>query len=289
MAKKKNRKKESFFTRLRNKYRLVILNDETFEEKISLRLSRLNVFLVVSVVAVLLIISTTLLIAYTPLKEYIPGYASTEMRRNVITLVSRADSLEYALALKDQKMSIIRAIIEGENPDSITYHADSASFSTDTLKFEPSPEDSMLRAAVEEEDRFNLQNQDRPIDRLALMVFHSPVNGVITNGFNPREKHFGVDVVSTENSPIKNILNGTVILSDWTPETGHVISVQHSNSLISIYKHNSVVLKSVGEYVKAGEVIAIIGNTGELTTGPHLHFELWQNGKPLDPENYLLF
>lgn len=287
--KDKNKKGlKSVLERLRNKYRLVILNDETFEEKVSLRLSRLNVFLLVSFGAIFLIFSTSILIAFTPLKEYIPGYASSEMRRNVLNLAFAADSLQRKVNLQEQNLSIIRAIINGENPDSLIAQQEINESLPDSVVFEKSVEDSLLRLAVEEEERFNLYAGNRS-NTMTGLLFFSPVKGLLVTDFETEKSHFGVDVVADEKSSIKSVLDGTVILSNWTPETGYVIAIQHEQNLLSVYKHNSVLMKTVGEAVKAGEVIAIIGNTGELTTGPHLHFELWQNGVPIDPTNYILF
>lgn len=286
--KQKQKGLRALFAKLRNKYRLVILNDDTFEEKVSLRLSRLNVFLLVSFGAIFLIFSTSILIAFTPLKEYIPGYASSEMRRNVLQLAVAADSLKRTASLQEQNLKIIQAIIEGKNPDSLIYLENSSGLMEDSIVFARSMEDSLLRAAVEEEEQFNLYEGGKKNDMSGLLFF-TPVKGVVTTPFSREESHFGVDVVSDENTSIQAVLNGTVILADWTPETGHVIAIQHDQSILSIYKHNSVLLKKVGEQVNAGDPIAIIGNTGELTTGPHLHFELWQNGSPIDPANYIIF
>ena len=124
---------------------------------------------------------------------------------------------------------------------------------------------------------------DRPV------VFYKPVDGVITDFFDSKQKHFGIDLVAKENARVSSVLNGTVVLSSWTYETGHVIGIQHDNGYFSLYKHNSVILRSVGDFVSAGEHIAIVGDSGNLSSGPHLHFELWQHGMPVNPVNYILF
>lgn len=276
-------------TKLRNKYRLVILNDDTFEEKLSFKLSRLNVFVVSGLTGILLIAGTTLLIAFTPLREYIPGYSSTKLKRNAIRLARVTDSIEDQLSFNALYLDNIQGIINGKAPLDLSDSLVLDSLNQVSLDFSPSEEDSILRKLVEEEERFNIPVEGDIGLKLESLNFFSPIKGLITNAFNPKDDHLGVDVVAKENEVIKAAQDGRVIFSEWTAETGYVIILQHAEKFISVYKHNSALLKSQGEEVTAGEPISIIGNSGELTNGPHLHFELWFNGYPVDPEEYILF
>ena len=277
-----------FISKIRNKYRLVILNDETFEEKLSLKLSRLNVFFVIGFLMIFLVISTTLLIALTPLREYIPGYSSTALRRKAFELALKTDSLENQLSFNERYLLNIKRIVEGEPVIDFADTALSDSVVEAQLSKDITKEDSLLRAYVEEEERFNITQLEENGGSFRLSFF-APVRGLITNVFNASEGHLGVDLVAEKNEVIKAVQDGIVIFSGWTSETGYVIIIQHPGELISAYKHNSSLIKEIGQPVKAGEPIAIIGNSGELTTGPHLHFELWYQGNPVNPENYISF
>lgn len=283
----KVKKQKNLFKRLRNKYRLVVLNDETFEEKVSLKLSRLNVFLVLSTAAILLIGSTILLVAFTPLREYIPGYSSTELRRTSVKLAYQTDSLQRVIAYNENYLNNIKNILAGKPIDPVGLNANDSAAITGDLNPRISEADSSLRQIVEEEERFNVSNQ--PGSNLLNLSFIAPIKGLITSGFNKNENHFGVDVTARKNTPIKASMNGTVIFSDWTTEAGYVLLIQHSDELISAYKHCSALLKSTGDYVQTGEAIAIIGNSGEHTSGPHLHFEMWHEGNPVNPESFISF
>lgn len=281
------KKTKTVITRLRNKYRLVVLNDETFEEKVSLKLSRLNVFLVLTIASILLIGSTILLVAFTPLREYIPGYASTELRRATLELTLKTDSLETQLAYSNQYLENIKNIINGTPVDPTSDQNADSTDSPGTLDPAISPADSSLRKTVEEEEQFNISNT--PDQNLAGFSFMAPVKGLLTSKFDKGINHYGVDVTAKKNTPIKSCLAGTVIFAEWTSETGYVLIIQHSRELISVYKHCSALLKKPGDYVQTGQAIAIIGNSGETSTGPHLHFELWHEGNPVNPENYISF
>ena len=292
MAKEKE-KKGNLRNRLRVKYRLVIMNEETFKERASVLLTPLNVIIFGGSLTIFLIVFVTYLIAFTPLREYIPGYADTNLRLQVYENTLRTDSLERELAMKDLYLKNINMIIAGETPDQETHEPDTSKDYTE-IEFRQSEQDSLLRAMVEEEERYNIQNitfgaTQSMETNIRDLFFFGPIKGDITAGFDSKEKHYAVDVVAKENEPIKACLDGTVIFSSWTYDSGHVIAIQHSSNLTSFYKHCSVLLKKTGESIKAGEVLAIVGNSGELTTGPHLHFELWFNGRPVNPEDYIVF
>ena len=288
MAQEEN--KERLFERLRYKYRLVVLNDDTFEEKLSFKLSRLNVFLSIGLSAILLIAGTTFLIALTPLREYIPGYSSTRLRKQALELLQRTDSLNAQLVYQHRYLENIQRIVEGRTEDSLD-----APQTLDPAKqpseqeLSPTTEEASLRKKVEEEERFNVNPKSEAAQDLENLGFFTPLKGVVSQAFNKDNGHMAVDVLAPKNSAIKACLDGYALLAEWTAETGHVLMVQHGNGLISVYKHNSALLKKQGDVVQAGEAIAIIGNSGELTTGPHLHFELWHEGKAVDPELFMRF
>ncbi len=288
----KEKKENVFFKRLKNKYRLVVLNDSSFEEKISIKLTPLNLFVLAGSVMILLIVIVTSLIAFTPLREYIPGYADVGMRRELISVLLRTDSLEYEAQLKANYIQNMYNIISDSIPKENTEQlVTDTSRNYKAIKITPSKEDSLLRAEVESKDPYtlSLNENENNKNNISSFLFFTPLNGLISSSFNLTDEHYGVDIVSKENEAIKATLDGTVLSAGWTLETGHTIQVQHSNNLVSIYKHNSALLKRTGQFVSAGEVIAIIGNSGEQTTGPHLHFELWYDGKPIDPQDYIVF
>lgn len=288
MAKKEGKSKQ-LRKKLLHKYRLVVLNEDTFEERLSFKLNRLNVFVLGSLFAVFLISFTILLIAFTPLKEYIPGYSSTELRLQATDLAFKVDSLQFELAANDAYYGRIQQVLKGEinteevNRDSLfnEFRIDSASFD-----LEPSREDSLLRASVALEDKYNLFQQAS--SKMDFVLF-PPLQGKISLPYNAREKHFAVDLTAPANTPVKSVADGTVIFAEWTTETGYVVLIEHGHGLLSVYKHNSSISKQQGDLVKAGEVIAVIGNTGEFTTGPHLHFELWSEAYPVNPADYIDF
>ena len=287
MAKDNNKQ---IVNKLKHKYRLIIYNDNTFEEVWYMRLSRLNVFTFVGTGIFTLIVLVTILIAFTPIREFIPGYPDGIMRRNIINNVHKLDSLEHALEVRDRYFASINRIIRGEVPVSYENSQDTTVRYQD-ISFTKSEHDSILRQQIEEEELFNLTVLTDPGKRtdFSSIHFYPPVKGIITYSFNPSENHFGTDIVAASNKVVVATLNGTVVMANWTLETGYIVQIQHDNNLLSIYKHNSELLKKVGDHVSAGEAIAIIGNSGELTSGPHLHFELWHNGAPINPEDYIAF
>jgi murein DD-endopeptidase MepM/ murein hydrolase activator NlpD len=281
--------------RVRDKYRLVILNEETFEERLSFRLSRLNVFVAVGLLSIILVFITTYIIAFTPLKEYIPGYTDVGMQKRIYELQLRSDSVERALHANEGYLRDLRKVLGGGDLlDKREIPVDTANARNyKTINDKRSEEDSMMRADYENRSKYNLFKGENSSSGQASLVrnlfFYSPLKGIITSEFNPQEAHYGVDIVANKNEAIKAIQDGTVIFSGWTVETGYVIGLQHPGNIISVYKHNSVLLKKEGNIVRAGESIAIIGESGELSTGPHLHLEIWINGNPVNPKDYIVF
>ncbi len=269
-------------------YILQFVNADTFEEKFSLRLTRLNVFVWVSISAIILIFLTTILIAFTSIREYIPGYSSQELERRASELYFKTDSLQQLVGYQTEYIMNIQKVLTGDlkfelaDPDKTG--ADLSDLSPEDLA--PSHADSLLREAVRKEDKYNLFLSAKNGSNFVLFP---PAQGPISADFNVQEKHYAVDINVPINTPIKSAADGRVILTEWSVETGYVVLIEHSNNLLTVYKHNTKLTKSQGDLVKAGEVIAISGNTGTLTTGPHLHFELWNNGYPVDPKTFIDF
>ncbi|WP_299431022.1 M23 family metallopeptidase [uncultured Maribacter sp.] len=286
---KKTKKRKEIKRKLLHKYRLVILNESTFEEKISFKLSRLNVFVTGTLCIIALIGLTTLLIAFTPLREYIPGYSSTKLKRQATVLTYKTDSLVRRLNYTNRYLDNIRKVLRGDiENNEVSRDSLFGKFKLDpsTVDLTPIKQDSLLRAEVALEDKYNLFEQNTTNTDFILFP---PISGMISQEYNANAKHYAVDVVAPKDSPVKAIANGMVIFAEWTADTGYVIIIEHKDGLLSIYKHNGSLNKKQGEVVRAGEVIASVGNTGELTTGPHLHFEIWNNGAPVNPSDFIDF
>lgn len=289
------KEKKKLINRLRKKYRLVVYNNDTYEEKIHFKLTLMNIFSIVVFSSVLLIVLVTYLIAFTPLREYIPGYTDVSLNRRVYEMERRADSLELVFAQKDLYINNLKKIIMGDDFEtdsinSLLTKSSNTNFSNITDK--KSKNDSLFRLEYENETRNNLFKNEllgETSSDFSMITFYTPMEGIVTNHFNRAEKHYGTDIVADKSSIIKSTANGTVIYSDWTVDNGYTIGIQHNGNLLSIYKHNAVLLKEEGDFVNAGDAIAIYGNSGSMTTGPHLHFELWHNGTPLNPEDFISF
>ncbi len=284
MGKQEAGKKRSFFKKLTDTYRLLIIDEDTFEHKLDFSLSRLNVFAVTGFLALMLIVGTVFLVAYTPLREYIPGYPSSELRKKVYQLELFKDSLRREVRMRDRYIDALRRVMTGEiTPEELSRKALSDSIAAvDTAALKPSHEDSLLRKEVERKEAFRVTG-----NKEGRLHFIPPVRGLISRRFDPSAGHLGVDIVLPKNTPVKAIAAGRVLFTGWTPDNGNVIVLMHSQNFVSVYKHNQKLLKHTGQTVEAGEVIARAGNTGENSTGPHLHFELWHNNRPVNPELYM--
>ena len=287
MAKKPKEKK--FRKKLLHKYRLVVLNEDTFEERFAIKLTRLNVFVIVTIGSIMLVVGTIFLIAFTSLREYIPGYSSTALKKQATVLNYKTDSLQSVIDLNDQYYTSIKKVLTGDvktvefNRDSII---NAAKIDASQISLTPTKEDSLLRDLVDKEDKYNVFESATTASNFVLFP---PVNGQISEGYDIKEKHYAVDIVVKKDTPVKATADGTVIFAEWTAQTGYVIIIEHSYELISVYKHNASITKDQGDLVKSGEVIAMAGNSGELSTGPHLHFELWNRGYPVNPTNFIDF
>lgn len=291
-------KKEKKKLKLNKKYVFMVSNEETMEPLVEFKVNLLRFSLITLATVLVLMVITAVVIIATPLKEYLPGYApSSSLERQVYDLSRRADSIERELQRKDVYFNNLKLVIEGYDfsSDSIEQHdiyAPLLGINTDTIELRHSPQDSALRAEFEEANFYRLNPAETQLQaprNNRTANFFTPLIGNVVEEFNPSDGHYGVDVVSTGSQLIKATLDGTVVYASWTLDYGYTIGIQHESSYLSNYKHNATLLKKEGDFVKAGEAIAILGASGELTHGPMLHFELWHNGTPMNPTEYINF
>lgn len=279
--------KKNLISKLLTKYRLVLLNDSTYEEKTSFKISRLNVFSALFALMFIIVLITSGILFFTPIREYIPGYSSTSLQKQANLLSYKTDSLRQIVFLNDQYINSLKKVLTGDletieyKPDSVVYKD-----AMDIQIIEKSKEDSILRQLVDNEDKYNLANINKDKD---FYLLTSPISGAVSQNYSIADDHLAIDISVDIGTPVKAVSNGRVILSEWTTQTGYVLIIDHGNDLISVYKHNSKLLKPQGEIVKQGEIIALSGNSGILTSGPHLHFELWSEGFSIDPNTLINF
>ena len=281
---KNKKQKKNSINKLTRSYKVVVSSEDTFEERFSFSTNKFNVFLVLSLYSIILIAFTISVVFFTQIREMVPGYSSSDLLTQAIYLTKKTDSLENELELNNTFYKSIENVLSGKTKQIIYKDTLALSNEKDNIDFQAvltNAEDSILRKYVEEEDKFNLTKNELVIEN---KMFVSPVKGQITQKFDPLNNHFALDILVDTGTPVKSILEGKVIFSEWSVDTGHVLIIDHGDDIISVYKHNSKVLKTQNNFVKAGEVIAYSGNQGTLSTGPHLHFELWKNGTPINPE-----
>jgi len=283
-------KRKTLFRKLKNKYRLIIYDDNNFQEVWTYRLNRLNVATLLGLTSTFVCFVVFALIAWTPLKAYvIPDFPKEKERRLIVENRQKTDSIENVLRMYRQYVEDLHAVLSGDSIVDRNAVETEENNSVTIGNFQASKEDSILRKQVEDIDAYNLNPNQGLKGKGSDMFMYAPVKGFITNSFSRTEKHYGTDIVTAKDEMVHSVLDGTVLLADWTFETGYIIQILHKNNVISLYKHNSKLLKRVGETVKAGEAIGMVGNTGEMTTGPHLHFELWVDGVPVNAEDYIAF
>jgi murein DD-endopeptidase MepM/ murein hydrolase activator NlpD len=281
---KNKKQKKNSINKLTRSYKVVVSSEDTFEERLSFSTNKFNVFLVLSLYSIILIAFTISVVFFTQIREMVPGYSSSDLLTQAIYLTKKTDSLENELELNNTFYKSIENVLSGKTEEIIYKDTLAVSKEKDNIDLQAvlaNAEDSILRKYVEEEDKFNLTKNELVIEN---KMFVSPVKGQITQKFDPLNNHFALDILVDTGTPVKSILEGKVIFSEWSVDTGHVLIIDHGDNIISVYKHNSKVLKTQNNFVKAGEVIAYSGNQGTLSTGPHLHFELWKNGTPINPE-----
>ena len=287
---------------IKHKHRFVVMDTDTFKEKFSFQLSGINLFVTVGITVIVLIVLTTVLIAFTPLREYIPGYTDTEMIEQTYVNAKKIDSLERAVADQEWVLATVQALMRGEalgaEVDSVM--ADSTSkLAVVAGVYRRSREDSLLRLEVESEDnRYQVKggvNQTAgsaattDMQPTVTHLFFAPVKGNIVKPYSSATRHYGVDIAAASESPVNAAYSGTVISAGFTAEDGHVITLQHPAGVITVYRNNSALLKHQGDVVRAGEPIAFVGTGNTTELGPHLHLEVWVNGSPVNPEEYISF
>ena len=288
MATRKHHKKRQK-KRWLHQYRLVVLKEDNFEEQFAFKLTPLNVFVFTTLSAIFLITLTTIFIAFTPLREYIPGYTSPSLQKKAIKLKSETDSLYQITQMNERYITSIKKVLTGEATfESIDKDSIYASLKAevDSLDLTPSKADSLLREKVENEDKYNLFESATSVKNFVLFP---PLKGQVSEGFDSKTQHYAVDIAVSKSTPVKAVADGRVVLASWTSDSGFVIIIDHGNQMLSVYKHNAALTKEQGDLVKAQEVIARSGSSGKLSTGPHLHFELWNDGNPIDPSTFIDF
>jgi murein DD-endopeptidase MepM/ murein hydrolase activator NlpD len=285
----KRLKRQLLLNKLYNKRRLVILNEDTFEETFSLKLNLMNVFVVGSVGSILIIFFTTFIIAFTPLREYIPGYASSKLKQQALEMAIKSDSLEKSVKINNTYIASIKKVLTGDleyaklNKDSIK--ALNLEL-VDASEVDPTEKEKELRQQVIKEDKFNVFDSAKP--KVGFVLF-PPARGSVIEKYNPKNKHLAITLALTNNTPIKSIGAGTIIFSDWTPSAGYVVIIRHKDDILSVYKNAASVTKSQGNIVKSGEVIALAGTSTPQKTNATLRFELWKDGFPIDPTQFINF
>lgn len=286
----RNKHTKSFWHRIRFKYKLSFINEGTLEEVWAFRLSRLSAFISLAVFAFFLVAVTSLIIIKTPIRNYLPGYLDVEVRKEIMQNALRADSLQRMMEIQSLYLNNVAGILSGTIQLDSIRRIDSLASNDMNYEIPRSKEETEFVRDFEEEEKYNLSVLTDPGKVPTEGVFfYKPVNGVVSSSYETDIHHYGVDLVAAPKESVLATLDGTVIYTGFDPNHGNVIQIQHKNGFISVYKHNELLLKEVGDHVVAGEAIALVGNTGEVSTGPHLHFELWYRGNPVNPEEYIAF
>lgn len=281
-------KRKKLMKKLKSKFRLTVLNEKTFEEQFSYSLTPMNLIIMLGGFLIVFGALFYALIAYTPVKRLLPGYTDQSFNVEAMEARMRVDSLLEVVRQNDRYLSDLRIVLSG---GTLSNAADTGKkeMQSANLNYAVGEVDAALRDQLTSQDRYNLTLEEEKANSKRGFLMFKPVNGTLNNAFNPQKGHYGIDLVAPKEDPVKAVLDGTVIVSSFTADGGNVLQIQHANNMISVYKHNSVLLKRTGDQVKAGESIAFIGDTGDHSEGPHLHFELWENGVPVNPTDYLSF
>ena len=284
-------RREQIKEKLTEPFRVTIQREETFEEINTYSVNLANLLAMVAMAVVGVALLTFAIIALTPIRTFLPGFGELNERSELVRLSRELREIEAELAAQQAYTTNVQRILVGnvEQYDATSDNSDIPNFADSLLNVDRIPEDDQLRKDVaRSRTRYQSSGSDvgMPLYQLHLIA---PLSGTVSSPFDPTDRHFGIDIVAPANTPIKSTLDGHVVEASWTLETGNVIAVQHAGELISFYKHNSSLLKRSGDRVRAGEAIAIIGNTGTRTDGPHLHFELWYRGQPVNPVSFVNF
>ena len=291
---------ESKFTiwlkNLQEKRRVVVLDEDSFEEKRNFTTSKFSLLVFFLFSVIVFSILFFLLISYSSIKTFVPGYPSVSAQKELIDknieLDQKLNDLIIKINKEEQYMTNFQKILNGDTPiERNNFEKVFKSQNIDTTN-ELSISEKTIREKVNKREKYEIDiipGGALTKDVLPELLLFPPLVGEITNKMNISAGHFGVDIIAPKNEAVVAILKGTIVYQNWSPNDGHVVHIQHKNNLLSIYKHSSEVLKKIGDYVDAGEPISIVGNSGEHSTGPHLHFELWHNGYPMDPEKFINF
>ena len=286
MAKKKRSK--AFWSNIKFKYKLTIINENTLEEVVGLRVSKLNsVSLLLMSITVVFVIAATI-ITFTPLRNYLPGYMNSEVRKQIVVNALRLDSLQQLVDRQNLYIMNIQDIFSGKVQVDTVHSMDSLTSIREDSLMKRTEREEEFRRKYEDAEKYNLTTINAHAEVGGLLFFR-PIRGMISSHFGSVTNPLGINIAANPNESVLAVLDGTVILSTYTAETGYLIEVQHTQDFVSIYKHCGSLLKKEGDQVKGGEAIALIGNTGTLSTSPQLHFELWKKGRPINPETYIVF
>lgn len=286
MAKKKQQ--IAFWKNIKFKYKLTLTDENSLEEVGSVHFTKLNGILLIASIIIALFALASLMIAYTPLRNYLPGYMNSEIRTQVVNNALKVDSLIEVANRQSLYIMNIQDIFAGNiKADTIQSIDSLTSIRQDSL-IDRSEREIAFRREYEEREKYNLSSIGQRSE-VAGVLFHRPTQGIITNTFDTEKKHLGIDIAAQNGESVVATLDGTVIISTYTADTGYLIMIQHNQDLLSVYKHCSLLLKQQGETVKAGEAIALAGSSGTLAHSPHLHFELWRKGKAVNPETLIAF
>lgn len=290
MAKKqRNKAKKSFWHRIRFKYKLSFFNETTLEEVWSFHLSQLSAFVSLALFAFFLIGITSFIIIKTPIRNYLPGYLDVEIRKDIVQNALRADSLERMVTIQTLYLNNVAGILAGTIPVDSINRIDSLAQTDANFEIPRSEAETEFLRTLEEEEKYNLTVLNSSASIADGLFFYKPVNGIVSSVYEADIRHYGIDIAAEPKESVMATLDGVVVFTGFDPNFGNIIQIQHKNGFLSIYKHNELILKQPGDQVVAGEAIALVGNTGSLSTGPHLHFELWYKGLPVNPEEYIVF
>ncbi len=279
--------------RMTSKYRLILMNENTFEERISFQLSPANVYILLSVGFIFFSVLMFVLIAFTPIKQYIPGYGDFDTQSKVIQQKKQIETLEKQVNYHQLFINNLQNVLTNKKDTTTLVSMKDIEKGKVDLNKNITEEDKELRAEVERDKEKNSYVIDKNTNVVSnknnssFIRFITPVTGYTTEEFDLSKEHYGIDIVTKKEELVKCAMDGFVISSGWNAENGNTIVLQHNDNFVTIYKHNSKLLKKTGEFIRVGEAIAIVGNTGELSNGPHLHFEIWHNGTPINPRNYI--
>jgi len=283
--------KKTISERFTAPYQLVVRSEENLAERSTFSFTYAKLLVILSSVFLLIFIASLFLSKTLLAKWFDPKYELAAQKKQLITLAQRLDSLAVEEDRKEKFIQNFQRILRGDTASGFVDPAKVLKANTEiksTSSMKLAPADSQFRKEFEQ-SQFSFVSLNSKYRELQDIFFFTPITGFISDKYDSKKGHYGVDIVAKTNEPVKCVADGTVVMSSWTQDAGYVIAVQHRGSLVSVYKHNAGLLKKVGSFVNAGDIISIVGNSGEMTDGPHLHFEMWYNGNSLNPEEFVTF